>query len=655
MAQTIAGVNIALSAESATLIREINKSNQAIANFAKQSAASLKNVESAAARANKFLMGITGGFVGTQILMQAARTLREYSDAWREAGNKIAAAAQISGGAALTLEQVNDIAIRARAPIEDVTDLYSKLLRVSGEVGASQLQVAQATETVSKAFKAGGASTLEQVNGIRQLAQALGSGILQGDELRSIRENAPLIAKAIAEEFNTSIAGLKKLGAAGMLESDRVFKAIIKGQAEIEAAFSKTTPTIADSFTILRNVSVEALGRINEVTGASASFTTQVIDLANAIDKLSKVNSESSGITGELIEGYNNLNKYVEDNSFFMNKAGEATNTFLTNKLKEWLKEAGVNYDDIVKKLMSFNQEMATAIGRVRTFSATSTRPPGGLPLLMEKNLEAAKVPTFESWEDRAKGKFTSSGRAGGAFPLRQQAAEVRAYEEALEAATKAEAEWAAGTTSTVTPAGERLMQFWSSIPDLVTQTMGPLQQYQEQLRLIALSEAELAEAGISAAQLRQQAVLGLAETALGAAGAMSGALAALFKENKAFAIANVVVHTAEAIVSALKNPPGPPFSYVYAAAAAVTGAAQLAAIMSAKPGGGKISAPKGGGKKGSSGGSAEESVGGGTSGPSQTIVLQIKGDIFGPDHFRKMVEGLNGVMSDGTVLLRTT
>jgi hypothetical protein len=138
-------------------------------------------------------------------------------------------------------------------------------------------------------------------------------------------------------------------------------------------------------------------------------------------------------------------------------------------------------------------------------------------------------------------------------------------------------------------------------------------------------------------------------------AGAVTGALASMFKENKAIAVADAVVNTAAAIVAALKNPPGPPFSFVYAAAAAAAGAAQIATILSTQPGSSKVPSVKSGGKTvgaTASAGAASRSSSSGAAGPTQTITLNITGDVFGPDHFRKIIDGINGAQRDGTLLV---
>lgn len=230
------------------------------------------------------MVGIQAGLLKAFAVAAAAKQVTDYADAWTIAGNKIAAASQVAGRQARSLSDLNDIANETRTGLTETADLYAKLLRATASVADSEEEVARATEIVNKAFKAGGAAASEQTAGILQLAQALGSGVLQGDELRSIRENAPLVAAAIAEEFDTTVAGLKKLGSEGKLTSDRIFDAILAAAPKVEAAFAVTQGTIGDSWTVLQNRITESVGSLDQAFGVTQSVRTEFQNLGTAIE-----------------------------------------------------------------------------------------------------------------------------------------------------------------------------------------------------------------------------------------------------------------------------------------------------------------------------------------------------------------------------------
>ncbi|MBK3745626.1 tape measure protein, partial [Paraburkholderia aspalathi] len=241
-----------------------------------------KNLDSIFARSFR---GLTAPVAGIGAAL-GTREIARYADAWTTAGNKIAAASQVAGRQGRSLIELNDIARSTRSGISETADLYAKLLRSTAGVAKSELEVAKATEVVNKAFKAGGAAASEQAAGILQLAQGLGSGLLQGDELRSVRENAPLLAQAIADYFGTTVAGLKELGSQGKLTSEEIFKAILSGQAKIEGAFKATNSTIAEGFTMISNAMIQYVGTSDASLGVTSQLVAGLTILADNFDSV---------------------------------------------------------------------------------------------------------------------------------------------------------------------------------------------------------------------------------------------------------------------------------------------------------------------------------------------------------------------------------
>jgi tape measure domain-containing protein len=234
-----------------------------------------------------FAKGLTG--IGATIAgALGTREITRFADSFTVAGNKIAAASQVSGIQAKSLGELSKAAIAARSDFDAYVEIYSRLLRQGNQVKGSMEEIAVAADVVSKAFKAGGASALEQASGIIQLGQAIGSGFLQGDELRTLREAAPLLAQAIADEMGVAIGGLKELGAQGKLTSDVVFKALLAGRGKIEAQFAVTESTIADAFTNIRTAFTQYIGDTDDAIGATKIFVSTMKGLAENLDTVAK-------------------------------------------------------------------------------------------------------------------------------------------------------------------------------------------------------------------------------------------------------------------------------------------------------------------------------------------------------------------------------
>lgn len=224
--------------------------------------------------------------LSTVALTQAVREVTSYADQWTRSGNQLAAAGTELSDVARMQGVLADLARDTRSDYESTVELYAKLTRASAELGATETQRLQVTRTINQALQASGASTSEAAAVILQLSQGLSSGVLQGDELRSLRENSPVIAKAIADEFKTTIGGLKSLGAEGQLTSDRVFKAILNASAEVQRQFSLTAPTIESAITNIRTSLGEYIGTANASSGVSLKLAEALNYVAENFDMI---------------------------------------------------------------------------------------------------------------------------------------------------------------------------------------------------------------------------------------------------------------------------------------------------------------------------------------------------------------------------------
>lgn len=199
----------------------------------------------------------------------AVKTVTDYADAYTNVQNKLATVISGQKERVAVERELFDIAQRSRSSFADTAQIYQRLSLASRSLGVSQRDVLKVVETTQKALVTGGATTAEAGSIATQLSQALGSGRLQGDELRSIGENSTILIQAIAKEFGVAVGELKALGSEGKLTSDRVFRAIINAGAEVEEAFARTTPTIAAGIQQVDNALLRYIGQTDKTLGAS--------------------------------------------------------------------------------------------------------------------------------------------------------------------------------------------------------------------------------------------------------------------------------------------------------------------------------------------------------------------------------------------------
>lgn len=134
-------------------------------------------------------------------------------------------------------EQIYQSALRARGPYDVMADSVSKIAMTAKEAFPDPRTVVPFMENIQKLFNIGGTDIERQKDALLQLTQALGSGKLQGDELRSIAEAAPLIEKYIADYMGVSMGEIKQLGADGEITAEIIKNAILGATDEINKQF----------------------------------------------------------------------------------------------------------------------------------------------------------------------------------------------------------------------------------------------------------------------------------------------------------------------------------------------------------------------------------------------------------------------------------
>lgn len=222
----------------------------------------------------------------------------QYADAWTAAGNKLAAAGVASGDLAERQEELVRVANDSRTGAQETIALYSRLTIATQELGASAADAMRLTGLLNKAFQSSGASTQEAASAALQLSQALASGVLQGDELRSLRENAPLLAKAIADAMGVSIGALKELGAEGKITSSVVMNAILAAGDSIEARFGATTVTVSQALTVLNNEIGKYIGQADAGLSATERMAQAILALSSNLDSVVDVVTVAATVIG---------------------------------------------------------------------------------------------------------------------------------------------------------------------------------------------------------------------------------------------------------------------------------------------------------------------------------------------------------------------
>lgn len=148
---------------------------------------------------------------------------------------------------------------RSRGSFTDTMGLVSQLGTMAGDAFNSFKEIVQFAEQLNKQLVLSGASGSSAQAAILQLEQGLASGVLRGDELNSVMEQAPALAKSIADYMQVSVGQLREMGSQGQITADVVKNALFAAAKDTNAEFEKTPMTWAQVWTVASNTAIRAL------------------------------------------------------------------------------------------------------------------------------------------------------------------------------------------------------------------------------------------------------------------------------------------------------------------------------------------------------------------------------------------------------------
>lgn len=235
-----------------------------------------------ATRASGSLMNIKSIFLGSLGANIAAAAIAKVGDALGSVLDMAEEYATINARLGLIAGSQNNVvalnreiyesARRSRSAYMDVAETVASLSQSAHDAFPDPRETVQFAETINKAMAIGGTKGQAKKNAVLQLTQGLASGQLQGDEFRSIAENAPIIENIIAKTMGVSRGELKKLASEGKITAEVIKKAMTENAAEINEQFRKLPHTMSDWVTDIQSVAEYAF----------APLFTVINDLSNS-------------------------------------------------------------------------------------------------------------------------------------------------------------------------------------------------------------------------------------------------------------------------------------------------------------------------------------------------------------------------------------
>ncbi|HHA1264655.1 TPA: phage tail tape measure protein [Enterobacter kobei] len=240
---------------------------------------SLADLNSQLATVRSSAAGLAGAWAGAF----ATHQLIQFADTWNQLNGRLRLASSSSEDYVQSQRVLMEISQRTGTSLEANSNLYSRIAQSLRDAGYASADVAKVTETVATSLKLSGASTEEASSVITQLSQALGSGVLRGEEFNSIMENGGRLAKLLADGLGTTVGGLRNMASNGELTTNKIVPLLTNAEI-LRKEFDTLPASISGSAQKVQNAFLAWVGGANDAVGASSTLSGVLDGLANNID-----------------------------------------------------------------------------------------------------------------------------------------------------------------------------------------------------------------------------------------------------------------------------------------------------------------------------------------------------------------------------------
>lgn len=229
-------------------------------------------------------LGKIGSVLAGFASLSFAKSMLDTADAMQSINAQVRQVVSSESEYLAVQRQLLDVANNTRASLESTANLYVSTSRALKDYGYTQQEILTFTEATNNAMAIGGVQAQQQAAALMQLSQALGSGVLQGDEFKSIAEAAPILLDTIAEYMGKSRAEIKKLGSEGQLTADVIFKAISGASEKFGEQAAKMPMTMGQALTVFSNSWQSMVSKLLNDSGAMSGIAAIIKLIADNLN-----------------------------------------------------------------------------------------------------------------------------------------------------------------------------------------------------------------------------------------------------------------------------------------------------------------------------------------------------------------------------------
>lgn len=291
---TLRELIIKISANSQSFQSEISRASRmgndyyrSMQNGGRQAAASsretqraLSGVTSQLAETKSMAMGLAGSFAGAF----ATRNLIQLADSYNSISARLKLATADTTDFSIAQAGLMEISQRTGSAFANNADLFSRTSVALREWGFNTKDLLNLTDALSTSLQVSGASVEATSSAITQLSQALGRGVLRGQDFNSVAQSSPRIMKALADGLGVAQKDLKGMADAGLLPTEKIVPALISQVGKLRSEFESMPNSVSAASTRISNAFMAWVGGANQASGATASISGVLDNVAKNID-----------------------------------------------------------------------------------------------------------------------------------------------------------------------------------------------------------------------------------------------------------------------------------------------------------------------------------------------------------------------------------
>jgi tape measure domain-containing protein len=299
--------------------RNASGGNQQLRNSLRGSGAEARNAGQSFNRLARDTLDLNGAFRGLMAglsafaLFETAKSLVATADSMKLLEGRIQVATSGAKDFAASYQELVNISLRTHTAFDANATLFARVNKAMETLGGTSQDTLALTETMAQAIRISGASAGETASVVRQLSQALASGVLRGDEFNSIMENGSRLAYALAAGLNVNVGELRKMAEGGELSAGRVIQAIMSQAQTIDAEYKKIPVTVGAALQDVRTQFDQYIHTVDSGSSATSdlagAFEALALNMRPVLDSVVSLGEITAAVLGVQMVGA--LSQYV--------------------------------------------------------------------------------------------------------------------------------------------------------------------------------------------------------------------------------------------------------------------------------------------------------------------------------------------------------